>query len=569
MRGIDGGPGDGPGDGSVLLVGADQLSTWRELFDATWPELSVEAVHLDDDESAAHARLSARGPFDVVVQAADTSALDQARLFVRVFLHLREGGSYLTPRMLPLVAEDHERALAEFHESLLRDRIDAGLVDPPLVSDVWSMVAQSQAARTRDFVDVDGVGVRFRDVRGLGRHLGEVHVLSKVLSLRNDAPTAAKLTEAEADAVLRERPEIGREVEAVPAAVLEARAPYVHNLGRDYVYTPRMEAPKLTLRRYDAPTCSRGQVVTSHGLLLPDTFRHHLAERLDNIYVEDEAPRFGYVRRDISDPDDLPGAWYHLDSEWPGHFGHSMTEMLGRSWGWARAQQEDPGVRPLLTLQHDRADTDLLPFEVALFEAVGMDPESVHVFDRPCRPERLWSATSMFSLPEYVHPEMARVWRQVGDHLAVRAGEGERPRRIFCSRPASLKRACRNVGEVEALFEEHGFTVVRPEEHSLADQVAMFRAAEAVAGFAGSALFTMALCPEPKPLFTIAPWSYTARNEQLIAALWGHPIASVWCKPEVDHPRGSWTVEAFSSSFTLDMDDEGVFLREQLAGLGR
>lgn len=555
------------GEPRVVLVAGEQMSTWCDLFAQAWPALSLEPVHVDDDESHVHARLTARGPFDVVVHAADTSALDQARLFVRVFMHLREGGAYLTPRMLPLQQADLDRALDEQRDELLRARIDSALVAPPLVADVWQMVAEAQASRIRDFDDVEAVGVRFRDIRGLGRHLAEVHVHSKVLSLRNHAATAPKLTEAEADAVLRERPEIGREVESLPPAVLEARAPYVHNLERDLIFLPRMEAPKLTLRRYDAPICSRGQVVTSHGMLLPDTFRHHLADRLDNIYVDDEAPRFGNVRRDISEPDELSGAWYHLDSEWPGHYGHSITELLGRSWGWARARADDPSIRPLLTVQHDRTSADLLPFEAALLQAVGIDPATVHVFDRPCRPEVLYSATSMFSLPEYVHPEMAPVWRHVGDHLAAQAGQREWPRRIFCSRPPTLKRACRNVVEVEQLFEDHGFTVVRPETHSLPDQVAMFRSAEAVAGFAGSALFTMALCPVPKPLFTIAPTSYTARNEQLIAALWGHPVVSAWCRPEVEHPLGSWTVEAFSSSFSVDMASEGRFLREQLERL--
>ena len=503
----------------------------------------------------------------MVLHAADHTALDQARIFQRVFFHLREDGTYLTPRMVPLTSADVERAREE--GLLVADRVDAALVEPPLLADLWSLVGEGQEARTRDFEDFHSIGARFQDVRGLGRHLREVQVLSKIVRLRNDLPSSPKLTEAEADHVLAQRPEIGGEVVSLAPGSLQARSPYVHNLSQDLHYSPVMAAPKATLRRYDAPVCSRGQVVTSHGVLLPDTFRHHMSARLANIYVEDDAPRFGHVRRDVSEPDELPGAWYHLDSEWPGHFGHSMTEVLGRTWGWRTAQEQDPDVRPLLTLQHDRTDTELLPFEVALLDAAGIDPSTVHVFDRPCRPERLYSATSLFSLPDYVHPEMAQVWRQVGDHLAARAGEGERPRRIFCSRPASLKRACRNAGEVEALFERHGFTVVRPEEHSLADQVAMFRAAESVAGFTGSALFTMALCPEPKPLFTIAPWSYTARNEQLISALWGHPVVSVWSRPEVEHPPGRWTIEAFSSAFTVDMDDEGAFLRAELERLDR
>ncbi len=559
---------DAPG-GPVLVVAGAELPLWAHLVRRERPDLAVVAVDVGADASAMHAQLAVEGPFDVLLQAADTSALVQARVFQRTFLHLRQHGTYLTPRMLPLQAADLEQAAAElaFAESRPALPNEDSVVEPPLVADLWQLVSEAQAARIRDFEGVDTVGPSGRDVRGLGDHLGQVDVFSKALRLRNDKPGHPKLTESETAEVLQARPEIGREVASIPAAVLDARGEYVHNLADDPYFSPRMQAPTLTLRRYDAPTCSRGQVVTSHGLVLADTFRHHLAPRLVNVYVEEEAPRFGRVRRDISEPEELPGAWFHLDSEWPGHFGHFMTEILGRTWAWGLARRMDPDIRPLLTLPHDRGSTSFLPFENALFEAVGIDPAAVHVFDRPCRPEVLFSATSMFSLPDYVHPGMAEVWRRVGDHLAAQAPERDRPRRIFCTRPATLKRACRNTDEVEALFEEQGFTVLRPEQHPLAEQVAMFRAADAVAGFAGSGLFTLALCPEPKQVISVAPTSYTARNEHLIAAIWGHRLVSVWTKPEIHHPHGSWSDEAFQASFTLDWADEGRFLRDQLERL--
>jgi capsular polysaccharide biosynthesis protein len=556
----------------VVVAGA-HAPAWRTLIATVWPELSLVVVTEGDDESEAHARLCTAGPVDVVVQAADTAAFAQTRMFQRVFMHLRDGGTYLTPTLLPWTAQDDAAADAERAE-LAGSARSRPLPNEdyrpaePYEGDLWQMISEAQAARLRDFGDHLGVGQRFEDVRGLGRRLAQVHVFSKALRVRSEGQTRAKLTEREADAVLAAHPEIGREVDSLEPTSLTARAAYVHNLAEDRRFASHMTVPKLTLRAYERPVCSRGQIVTSDNLLLPDTFRHHLAPRLVNVYVEESGPRFGQVRRDISDPDPLPGAWFNLDSEWPGHFGHMVTELLGRMWAWERAKEEQPDLKILLTLQHDRVPAALRQFELDILGAFGISAQDVHIFDRPCRPEILYSATSMFSLPDYVHPQVVQTWDLVGDHLAGQADDRPRPRRIFCTRPRALKRSCRNATEVEDLFAGHGFEVISPERHPVPEQVAAFRAAEVVAGFGGSGLFTLALCNTPKKVFTVAPSSYTARNEHLIAAARGHEMTSVWCRPDLQHPRGSWTQEAFASDFRFEMEDEGVFLIDQLEKLG-
>jgi capsular polysaccharide biosynthesis protein len=560
-------------EGTVVVAAGAQLPTWAAFFELAWPDLRVVLVGEEDDESEAHARLSIAGPVDLVLQAADSSALAQARMFQRIFPHLREEGSYLTPRLLPWTATDAQAAREE--DARARTAVsgralpneDSRLAGP-FVGDLWAMVAEAQAARLRDFDPPADAGERFEDVRGLGRRLERVQVFSKMLRLRAQGLDLAKLTESEADVVLAARPEVGRAVTALPPTSLTARGHYLHNLPADPYFVPRMDVPKLTLREYDEPVCSRGQIVTSHNLLLPDTYRHHLAPRLVNIYVEEAAPRFGRVRRDLSSPEPLPGAWFNLDSEWPGHFGHLLTELLGRMWAWDQARRDRPDLKCLMTLQHDRFPAELRPFELDILDAFGIAAEDVHVFEAPCRPETLFSATSMFCLPDYVHPDMVQTWDRVGNHLASRADQRDRPRRIFCTRPVALKRSCHNTAQVEELFVRHGFEVIRPEEHTVAEQVALFRNAEAVGGFAGSGLFTLALCDTAKQVFTVAPTSYTARNEHLIAAARGHDIVSAWSTPDQAHPEGVWSSEAFSSGFTFDLADEGAFLADHLARLG-
>ena len=323
----------------------------------------------------------------------------------------------------------------------------------------------------------------------------------------------------------------------------------------------------MAIRRYDHAYCSRGQVVTKDDIIFPDTFRQNWMERLSNIYVVEGGPRFGRVRRRLSEAYPLEGAWFHLDCEWPGQFGHLMTEQLSRMWAWDQVKSIEPDLKVLITVEPEREPAVLAAFEIDILSAFGIDVDDVHVFTSPCRPERLYTSTPMFALSRYVHPGMDEVWTRVGDHVVSTAPPGDRPARLFLSRPPHLKRSCHNAAEVEAFFASHGFTVVRPEEHSLAEQIAMFRAADVIGGFAGSGLFSLAFCTTPKRVIALGPDAYTARNEFLIAAVRGHELTSVWSRSDVEHPEGSWTFDAFATSFTFDFDSEGRYLEQVLAEL--
>jgi capsular polysaccharide biosynthesis protein len=172
----------------------------------------------------------------------------------------------------------------------------------------------------------------------------------------------------------------------------------------------------------------------------------------------------------------------------------------------------------------------------------------------------------MFSMPEYVHPDILGVWTRVGDALAARATLRPQDDRIFISRRIA-KRACRNAAEVEELFVRHGFTLVYPEDLPLADQVAMFRRADVIAGFAGSGLFNTCFVTEPTRVIQIGHEAYTANNEYLIASVLGHELVSVVTDLDRSEDDERRNVRRFQSSFTVDLAREGEFLRRVLASL--
>jgi capsular polysaccharide biosynthesis protein len=541
----------------ILVVGDEDVRAWVRLLRAQWPEARVLRVEPGADRSQTHVRLSVRGPLDFIIDPSTGSAAAQAETFQRVFMHLRRRGVYIARRIVP-----GDEAPGDDAE----DPTDPPpRIDPGLGSDLWDLVSAAQAARLRDFRDHRGLGVLFRDVVGLGTMLERVEVHSKVLVVVAGARVSPKIHESEGNQVLAALPRLGEVLHTLPAVSWTPDVGYTSNLDDDRHIPRTSDVPELSLRRYDNPTCARGQVVTSRNLLLPETFRHHSMARMVNVYVQEKAPLFGSVRREIRDPEPLPGAYFHFDCEWPGHFGHLLTDQVSRLWAWERVKQAEPDVKLLTALPPDRDPAVLAPFEAQILGAFGVQPEDVVVFDQPCAPERLYAATSMFSLPLAVHPDVTAVWDRIGDHLMSAAPERERPTRLFVSRRLSLKRACSNTEELEDLFRRRGFEVFYPEEHPLAEQVAMFRSAEVVAGFAGSGLFTLALTRTPKRVLTIAPSSYTARNEYFIAAVRHHRLTSLWSRPDVAHPVGGWTMEAFSSSFTFDLENEGRVLEDWFA----
>ena len=158
------------------------------------------------------------------------------------------------------------------------------------------------------------------------------------------------------------------------------------------------------------------------------------------------------------------------------------------------------------------------------------------------------------------------MWTRVGDALAARATLRPEDDRIFISRRIA-KRACRNAAEVEELFVRHGFTLVYPEDLPLPDQVAMFRRADVIAGFAGSGLFNTCFVTEPTRVIQIGHEAYTANNEYLIASVLGHELVSVVTDLDRSEDDERRNVRRFQSSFTVDLAREGEFLRQVLASL--
>ncbi len=525
---------------SRVAVLGDPDGDWVKALRQQHPAAVLVAADPEWSASQRHVHLAAHGPFDVVLDASASRAGRQER-FRGTFFHLQHGGVYLVRRGGHEVRR-HPRGLGRLLTAVLATREEALEPDAVLPLSHQHLLALSAAIKRIWVVDGHLV-LRARPNRAL-----------------------AKLDEAETNAYLGLRQALsddiegaleGRVVVQLPAEPFESRCRLRINTGDPGAVVPSHYDPvPLALRDYQDVVVAPYQVVSSDRVLLADTYRHNRAAVLTNAHVDELEHRFARVRHDPADVRTLPGTYFHLDNEVRGHFGHLMTEQLSRVWAWPRVRELVPDAKVLLCVNKR---VEIQPWEYDVLGAAGIDHDDFVLVDGPVRVERLFSSTPMLCNPEYVHPRITGIWRQVGDTLAAAASPGARPGRIFCSRRL-LKRACVNTPEVEEIFARHGFEIVFPEDLSLPDQVELFRRADVVAGFAGSGMFQLGLVTEPKRVVMVTSEAYSAQNEYLFAALLGHEIDSVTCR--VAGQR------RFQAPFVFDHEREGPWLESILASLG-
>lgn len=511
---------------SVLVVGAGRDELVAELS-ALAPGWSVTSAPADSATRMVDAAVRARP--DVIIDRSEPRG--RLKRFRTTFFQLAAGGIYV----VPCGAGELGPEPGELGKHL-----------------AWGWSCPERPLRSGELRGIsDNVRLAIRmhvTGRAHDRHLVLSHDLADVL-LKLDEPEGNLWIERSAGPhrVLALIP-----AEDPPDAQVITEGP----ARRDPPMDRPIERETIALRDYRDVVVDVEQTVLTDRVILPDTYRHHQWRRLVNRRIVDVAPRYGVPMQPVID--ELPrleGTYLHLDNEIRGHFGHLMTEVVSRIWSWPAALEIDPEVRVLVGAARRRPE--ISSWEYDFYEACGIPRDRIVKIDGQVRVDRLLSGTPMFSNPNYVHPRIVETWDRIGDVLAGQADERPRGKRIFIARRIK-KRACTNADEVEAIFVEHGFDIVYPEDHPLGEQIAMFRAAEVVGGYAGSGMFHIAFVPHPLHVIQIGSTAYTPRNEVLMAAIRRHRIDGVLSVS---------TGTSVQSSFTFDMEREGPYLRSILASL--
>lgn len=510
-----------------IILAYDRPAEWDEL-DRPFDFYNVAAArHL-------HWNLKRIGPVDTIVAGWKGPGESHLANLATLFFHLRHGGTYIIPWFA--VTRDQEvltKRLLDTAARLTGDTsVEQGVVDREF------------------FYAVSAIRIGRREARILKRG-------NHYLKLRDD----------EASRVLPNRSPIEvTDLVTTKAGQLKMTHP-VASLGasRDVRIPPdALEYPSLHLRHYTGKIgLVSNSLVFTENSILPDSFRHHLESTPRNVRLTGVAPDFGRIRPQYMPKDELKGSYYLLDSENSGHFGHMMTEVISRLWGWDAAKAEDPDVKALFRIRYTNERDPRL--ERTIFEAYGIDRADIVWVDRPVWLESAFGATPQFhnQLPHYVHPGIVETWRRIRDGLP----QTEAPTfdKIFVSRGANLgARRCLNREAVEESFERAGFTVIFPEHFSLPEQAEIFRRARVIAGFGGSAMFNCIFAENLEHMIVLNHESYTARNEQLIAAALDTRLSYIWNRPSLEHPKSGWSRDAYRSEWTFDFERNGGVLDDLL-----
>lgn len=471
------------------------------------------------------------GPVDVLVNLTTKTAAGHEKDWDRLFFNVRKGGDYVVPR-----------------ERIQRD--DEPGIFQRLVS---VMVAQSAP---KEAVSALPPGVRaFKDA------VSGVHVDTRNVRITKANQHYVKVRDADGSRMLgvRGRDLTVRDLVTLPGLTFEHRGTVtshradvpVPDLGTTFT------VPPLKLRHYTGRIgMVSNALLFSEEAILPDSFRHHRTPGMVNPALTSVNRDFALIPARVMPRTSRPGSFYHLDCENSGHFGHLVTEVMSRLWGWEQAKRDSPDLQAIFRIRYPNERDPLL--ERRLFTAYGIDESAITWISEPTWLESVYAATPMWhnAAPHYVHPDLQETWRRVSDGLIRSAPRDVEPAaRLFVSRRDTLgNRACRNAREVEAIFVGHGFTVIYPEELDLAQQAHVFRDAGVVAGFGGSGLFNVFNSTDLEHLVVLNHESYTARNEHLFAAVLGCAEHYFWSPADIAHPPNGWSEEAYYSGWEFDLD---------------
>ncbi len=500
------------------------------LAPAPYEEWGLDAPHrylrLDKDSNVQW-YLKLHGPVDRIVDTRLRWPKEHEAALRRLIFHLVPGGEYVIPR------------------SALRGYRTGNPLETRLAT----------FARALSESDPDAVGDD--DFPELSRAVAEVRLDREEIVLRKNGRHYLKLSDRWANRMLSTRRLETTSVREL-ALLKERRFASATTIDSHGASAPRrglettVEVPPLHLRHYSGRigVVSNALVFTANEIL-PDSFRHHLSNSRNRRLVQVDE-NFARIPQHVLPTRELPGSYFLLDSENSGHYGHLMTEVISRLWGWDRAKQDAPDLKAVMRLRHPgEREPDL---ERAVLGAYGIPPEDVVAVGEPVFLESMYAATPMFhnARPYYVHPEIRAVWRRIREGLASEPGPTWD--RIFVSRRDTFgNRRCLNRAEVEEYFAAAGFEVVYPEEHPLGRQAEIFAHARVIAGFGGSGMFNALFAERLEHLVVLSHEAYTARNEVLISLPLDVRVHYFWNRPVIPHPPGGWSEAAYKSDWSFDL----------------
>ncbi|ABD56184.1 glycosyltransferase family 61 protein [Jannaschia sp. CCS1] len=206
-------------------------------------------------------------------------------------------------------------------------------------------------------------------------------------------------------------------------------------------------------------------------------------------------------RDDINAPNDLVEGRWLFAGMFYAHFGHFLVETTQRLYALA----DHADVDGIFFYPKPRLTHEFKPYRALkpIFAHLGLADVKVRLPQKPVRIEQIAFPPPAFGIGEMSagRPEYRAFMR---DRL-TRDTPPEGARDIYITRSGLTSRRGRIVMEehMEALMAAEGYRIFHPQGHSLAEQVAQYRAARRIVALDGSALHLTAMVAEPETKIAI------------------------------------------------------------------
>lgn len=252
-----------------------------------------------------------------------------------------------------------------------------------------------------------------------------------------------------------------------------------------------------------------------YGQLAGPTGRAHVFD--GGVYdsegtVVPAAIHLGGGRRHLPRPDPPSVPALRLDGTWlwggvlHPHFGHFLTESLGRLWAWPRVRMPVQGVLWLLPggfpahKAEQYAATVEKSYIAQTLEMLGIQGVKQLVLTEPVQVQRLLVPAQLMMNANDGDISGHAIFRRFVQGLRQAAP----PLEPGTSKSVYVSRAGLDSGrfvledELEATLRDAGWTVVRPETMGMRDQIAAYVAADTIVFAEGSALHLYAMVARPE-----------------------------------------------------------------------
>lgn len=182
------------------------------------------------------------------------------------------------------------------------------------------------------------------------------------------------------------------------------------------------------------------------------------------------------------------------------NFGHFIAESIHRLAALPGAEQQ-AGISKVLILPQLRrrlrklAKPLLPPNFYEILDYLGVDKSRVELIDKPLRVENLWVAPqqSLFRSRRQISADYRQFLQQCERRAGIIA-DNQLPPKIYVSRtPFLLRGSFAGERYIEQFFALQGYTIFRPENHSLYEQLSYYKSATEIVLAEGAALHVMEL----------------------------------------------------------------------------